>query len=277
MADSSSKEEELAQMVKKIGTYLTLKMSSLLRVSAHDWSAHSIGAIVGLAVTVVFMWKLLRTPSGQHRGRHHLQGSMSGTAGVGPSNESILTSRLTSSLDNPETQDAISDFFQPAKLTLGHIVRQRLSEGRKVTCRLLGVVLEENDPEELQIHATIRKSVLEVLVEVAKICDLYLMERIVDDESGERVLKALEDAGAFGSGGLIKDKVLFCSTENGRTSFVRQLEPDWHIDSNLDIISQLARFIRYELFISPSGAAHIAPNVFTSVSLEQFFGSPRRN
>ncbi|XP_031473247.1 peroxisome biogenesis protein 22 isoform X2 [Nymphaea colorata] len=243
MADSSSKEEELAQMVKKIGTYLTLKMSSLLRVSAHDWSAHSIGAIVGLAVTVVFMWKLLRTPSGQHRGRHHLQGSMSGTAGVGPSNESILTSRLTSSLDNPETQDAISDFFQPAKLTLGHIVRQRLSEGRKVTCRLLGVVLEENDPEELQ----------------------------------ERVLKALEDAGAFGSGGLIKDKVLFCSTENGRTSFVRQLEPDWHIDSNLDIISQLARFIRYELFISPSGAAHIAPNVFTSVSLEQFFGSPRRN
>ena len=34
-------------------------------------------------------------------------------------------------------------------------------------------------------------------------------------------------------------QVLFCSTDVGRTSFVRQLEADWHIDSNLEIISQL--------------------------------------
>lgn len=71
---------------------------------------------MGLAVTVVFMWKLLRTPSGQHRGRRHLHGSTAGTAGVGPSNESMLASSLTSSLDNPDTQDAISDFFQPEKV-----------------------------------------------------------------------------------------------------------------------------------------------------------------
>lgn len=35
-------------------------------------------------------------------------------------------------------------------------------------------------------------------------------------------------------------QVLFCSTEIGRTSFVRQLEPDWHIDTNPEIVSQLA-------------------------------------
>lgn len=35
-------------------------------------------------------------------------------------------------------------------------------------------------------------------------------------------------------------QVLFCSTEIGRTSFVRQLEPDWHIDSNPEITTQLA-------------------------------------
>ncbi|KAK4800123.1 hypothetical protein SAY86_025488 [Trapa natans] len=29
---------------------------------------------------------------------------------------------------------------------LGQIVRQKLSEGRKVTCHLLGVILEENTP-----------------------------------------------------------------------------------------------------------------------------------
>jgi hypothetical protein len=35
-------------------------------------------------------------------------------------------------------------------------------------------------------------------------------------------------------------QVLFSSTENGRSSFVRQLEPDWHIDTNQEIVSQLA-------------------------------------
>lgn len=38
----------------------------------------------------------------------------------------------------------------------------------------------------------------------------------------------------------MKLQVLFCSKEVGRTSFVRQLEPDWHIDSNREISSQLA-------------------------------------
>jgi hypothetical protein len=35
-------------------------------------------------------------------------------------------------------------------------------------------------------------------------------------------------------------QVLFCSTETGRSSFVRQLEPDWHIDTNPEILFQLA-------------------------------------
>lgn len=41
-------------------------------------------------------------------------------------------------------------------------------------------------------------------------------------------------------------QVLFCSTEIGRSSFVRQLEPDWHIDSNPEIISQLAVCYRHK-------------------------------
>jgi hypothetical protein len=36
----------------------------------------------------------------------------------------------------------------------------------------------------LQNHATVRPSVVEVLLEIAKFCDIYLMERILDDESG---------------------------------------------------------------------------------------------
>ncbi|MBA0730287.1 hypothetical protein Golax_020391, partial [Gossypium laxum] len=159
-----------------------------------------------------------------------------------------------------------------------------------VTCRLLGVILEESSPEELQKQATVKSSVLDVLLEITKYCDLYLMERVIDDESEKIVLLALENAGIFTSGGLVKDKVLFCSTENGRTSFVRQLEPDWHIDTNPEIVSQLAilepfsrhnanddfywvqRFIKYQLHVSPTRPERTAPNVFSCPSLEHFFG-----
>lgn len=34
-----------------------------------------------------------------------------------------------------------------------------------------------------QQQATVRSSVLEVLLEITKFCDLYLMERVLDDES----------------------------------------------------------------------------------------------
>lgn len=35
----------------------------------------------------------------------------------------------------------------------------------------------------LQKQATVRSSALEVLLEITKFCDLYLMERVLDDES----------------------------------------------------------------------------------------------
>ncbi|XP_065638290.1 peroxisome biogenesis protein 22 [Quercus suber] len=121
-------------------------------------------------------------------------------------------------------------------------------------------------------HATLRPSVVEVLLEISRFRDIYLIERILDDESGERVLLALENAGLFKSGGLMKDKVLFCSTDNGRLSFVRQLEPDWHVDTNPDTLSQLAKFIRFQLYISPSGSSSRSEsNIFNSKSLESFF------
>lgn len=34
-----------------------------------------------------------------------------------------------------------------------------------------------------QKQATVRSSVLDVLLEITKFCDLYLMERVLDDES----------------------------------------------------------------------------------------------
>ncbi|XP_022140586.1 peroxisome biogenesis protein 22 isoform X2 [Momordica charantia] len=236
--------------------------------------SRSVGAIAGFAVAIIFTWRLLRSPNGHQRQQPKRQMPAPSSSSVAlNSNAEFISSGVCSSSEDSRAQNVVDEFFQPVKPTLGQVVRQKLSEGRKVTCRLLGIILEENSPEDLQKQATVRSSVLEVLLEITKYCDLYLMETVLDDESEKRVILALEDAGVFTSGGLVKDKVLFCSIENGRTSFVRQLEPDWHIDSNPEVISQLARFIKYQLHIAPMRHERTASNVFSSPSLEQFFGN----
>lgn len=266
MADNP--KEEFLQLVKRFGAFLTVKMSNLF----HRMDSRSVATLAVFALGIV-AWRMLRSPSGPRRRQPKRQGTTPSTSNVSHAGTDLSSTVDAASSENSrEAQDVIDEFFQPVKPTLGQIVRQRLSEGRKVTCRLLGVILEETTPEELQKQATVRSSVLEVLLEITKFCDLYLMERVIDDESEKKVLLALEDAGVFTSGGLVKDKVLFCSTENGRTSFVRQLEPDWHIDSNPEIVYPLARFIKYELHISPTKPDRIVPNVFCSASLERFFG-----
>lgn len=273
IGDDTSKQE-LFHLIKRLGAYVTFKISNLFSFSSQNLDSRSIGAIAGLAVAIIFTWRLLRSPSRSQQRQQKRQGATSSNAGVSThSNASVVPSEACSTSDDSRAQNVVNEFFQPVKPTLGQVVRQRLSEGRKVTCRLLGVILEESSPEELQKQATVRSSVLEVLLEITKFCDLYLMERVLDDESEKRVLVALEEAGIFTSGGLVKDKVLFCSTENGRSSFVRQLEPDWHIDSNPEIVTQLARFIKYQLHVSPYKPERTAANVFNAPSLEQFFGS----
>ncbi|XP_031384045.1 peroxisome biogenesis protein 22 isoform X2 [Punica granatum] len=233
-------KDELLQLIKRFGAYLTVKFSNLFSSPFSNLNSRSVGAIAGFAVAIIFTWRLLRSPSGSQRRIQKRQAPASSSSVVDAQTAAAVTPSGVSStsLEDLRAQNVIDEFFQPVKPTLGQIVRQKLSEGRKVTCRLLGVILEENTPEELK----------------------------------KKVLLALEEAGVFTSGGLVKDKVLFCSMENGRSSFVRQLEPDWHIDTNPEIISQLARFIKYELHVSSSRPERSSPNVFSSPSLEQFFG-----
>lgn len=245
MGESSSSSSSLsltqqigvAPLLKRLSKHLTRKFAKIFFILSNHKSAGSVGALAGFVIASVFAWKFVRATAGQRRRQK-------------------------------QTSDAA---VESTKVVLGQTVKNKLNGARK-TCQLLGVILEESSPEELQHHATLRPSVVEVLLEISRFCDIYLIERILDDESGERVLLALENTGLFKNGGLIKDKVLFCSTDNGRLSFVRQLEPDWHVDTNPDTLSQLAKFIRFQLYISPSGSSLTSEsNIFNSKSLESFF------
>ncbi|XP_073003253.1 peroxisome biogenesis protein 22 [Typha latifolia] len=270
-SSNAAKEDELADLIHRFMDSIA-EYSDRLPFAIDRQKVRSFTTLAALAITLLFAWKLLRAPSEQQRRPRRRPTPSASNSNTRTRSGTTPFPEVCSSSGDSRAQDAVNQLFQPVKLTLEQLVRHKLSEGRKVTCQLLGVVLEETTPEELQKHATVRPSVLEVLLEISKFCDVYLMERIIDDESGEKVLSALSDAGVFMSGSLIKDKVLFCSTENGRISFVRQLEPDWHIDTSPEIIHQLARFIKYQLLISPQRAERVASNVFSSTNLEQFFG-----
>lgn len=261
--------DDTISLVRRLARHLNRKVSDVVLLLLNHKSAGSFGAIAGLAIAVVFTWKFLRSPTGRERRRTPKRGIFPSANGSASSGVSAVAED-SPTVENLRGSDEIQENGSPHGLSLGQIVRKRLGGCRKMTCQLLGVILEEKNPEELQKHATVRPSVVEVLREIAKCCDFYLMERVLDDESEERVLSAMENAGLFCSGGLARDKVLFCSTENGRISFVRQIEADWHVDSNLDIVSQLTRFIRCQLYISSDDLGQIAPNVITSTSLEQY-------
>lgn len=261
--------DDAISLVRRLARHLNRKVSDVVLLLFNHKSAGSFGAIAGIAIAVVFTWKLLRSPPGRER-RRTPKRSVLPSANGGASSGVSAAAEDSPTVLNFRDSDEIQENGSPCELSLGQVVRKRLGGCRKVTCQLLGVILEEKNSEELQKHATVRPSAVEVLREIVKCCDFYLMERVLDDESEERVLLAMDNTGLFGSGGLTRDKVLFCSTENGRISFVRQIEADLHIDSNLDIISQLTRFIRCQLYISSDDLGQIAPNVITSTSLEQY-------
>ncbi|MBA0702521.1 hypothetical protein Goari_026902, partial [Gossypium aridum] len=127
----------------------------------------------------------MRSPAAPRRRQPKRQAPTTSSSSISTqSNATLMPSGACSPSEDLRAQNVVDEFFQPVKQpTLGQIVRQKLSEGRKVTCRLLGVILEESSPEELQKQATVKSSVLDVLLEITKYCDLYLMERVFDDES----------------------------------------------------------------------------------------------
>ncbi|KAJ8903757.1 hypothetical protein NDN08_000292 [Rhodosorus marinus] len=93
------------------------------------------------------------------------------------------------------------------------------------------------------------------LVHLATNSDLYLIVYVEDDEAEAMVRKALEEAELYECG-LNPFKVVFCETIPGRISAVRQIEPQLHVDSDRDVISDLSRFI--------PAVAHVNQNMSSS-------------
>eukprot|EP00897_Mesotaenium_endlicherianum_P001742 jgi/Mesen1/1596/ME000134S00709 len=264
--------DELMHTVQKLSNLLSSKLSQIMAFLAEHKHASSIGAVAGFALTLICTWRYLR---GRQRARRQLDkrnASLAGPSGV----DAVVSSSGASTSITKATHrgSSISSIASPPQITSAEMVRRQLNGGRRMTCQLLGVVLEETSPEQLQTGATLKPRVLEVLTELGRACDLYLVAQVLDDASETAALSALDGAGLFAVGALNRNKVLFCGTAIGITSFVRQLEPCWHVDSSADTIDQLKKYVKYELHISQPGAQVTAPNVVSTTSLELYFGVP---
>ncbi|KAG0628612.1 hypothetical protein M758_1G039400 [Ceratodon purpureus] len=279
MGDSIA--EELVQLLRGINATLTVKLSHLLGFVFRNKNASSVGAVAGLAIALWWTWKCWRVPGARRDPRlDKRDGAGAGAASQAPaagemddavpgaSSTAVATSITHATQRGSGAEGKV---VETGELTVAQVVRRQLNGGRKMTCQLLGVILEESSPEEVQKHAVVRPAVVDVLLEIARTCDLYLVARVLDDASEAVVMGALDAVGLFTDAKLSREKVLFCSTEAGRTSFVRQLEPDWHVDTLRDINAGLAPFVRQQLHVAPPGASPIAQNVYIVEALEQYF------
>ncbi|XP_057492953.1 peroxisome biogenesis protein 22-like isoform X4 [Actinidia eriantha] len=206
MADSQL-TKPVASIFNRLAKHFNRKFAQIVLTISNHKKAGSLGALAGFAIAVLFTWKFLRSPVRLWRREHKEAGSGSNSGSLSQANE-VPSFSENQQIENAEEVELFDEIHPLEKSTLAQGVKKKLYGSRKMTCQLLGVILEESSPEELQEHAT------------------------------ERVISALQNAGLFKTGGLMKDK----------------------------------RFIRNPLYISPARSSFAsASNILSSRSLELYF------
>ncbi|KAK3259304.1 hypothetical protein CYMTET_31694 [Cymbomonas tetramitiformis] len=166
--------------------------------------------------------------------------------------------------------------------TLSQRIRRRLKGVHKVTCSLSGVLFEEGAADALSTSATARPAAVEIIQALIGICDVYFITQVTDDRGEEKAHEALLKANLVGPEGVVagkgilaSHKSLYCTTHVGCTAIVRQLEPDLHIESSVEIVKELSRFVPRLLHVNASGAIvpDGAANISATTGLDAFFGT----
>lgn len=111
---------------------------------------------------------------------------------------------------------------------------------RTITISIPGVLVQENTPEALSEGATVLSEAIAALLAASRqVPDVYLICQVADDIGEAAVRGALEHSRLLGPGSdqIRPQRLLFCETEVGKMSLVRQLEPKVHIDGQHSTVS----------------------------------------
>jgi len=73
--------------------------------------------------------------------------------------------------------------------------------------------------------------------------------------------------------GLLSHKILFCTTQKGKSSMVRQLLPTLYVDNDEVVLKELHQHIAECVQVSPQfmGAGGVAPTVIVTKSFLTYF------
>ncbi len=93
----------------------------------------------------------------------------------------------------------------------------------------------------------VRAEMVSVLKKFANLFELYLVVRVDNDESEDKISASFRNADVTG---FDIRKLVFCDTVDGRVSIVRQIEPHLHIDETESVVTKLQRFIKHVAIVS---------------------------
>jgi len=122
------------------------------------------------------------------------------------------------------------------------------SRGPMQSISVVGTIVEYRDGRPHLLPGAV-----EALRRIAGACDIYLVTQLpVDsDELEAATLDVLRSGGVFGTCGCDARKAIFCSTEDGRSSIVRQLGPAVHLDTSPKVLQYLAPHVGKVVYLDP--------------------------
>mmetsp|Transcript_35818 Transcript_35818/g.82212 ORF Transcript_35818/g.82212 Transcript_35818/m.82212 type:complete len:185 (+) Transcript_35818:50-604(+) len=94
------------------------------------------------------------------------------------------------------------------------------------------------DASLLQAEANSAAQAVSSFIQLCASCEVFALAVAEDDAREREILKLLESVGAFDAG-LQRHRVMFSSTDAGRASMVRQLQPAVHIEADSEIAAAL--------------------------------------
>mmetsp|Transcript_1209 Transcript_1209/g.3736 ORF Transcript_1209/g.3736 Transcript_1209/m.3736 type:complete len:223 (+) Transcript_1209:287-955(+) len=102
--------------------------------------------------------------------------------------------------------------------------------------------------------------------------DVYVIVRVDSDRTEDLVSEAFKRSGLY-EHGLNPLKIVYCETEVGRVSAVRQLEPHLHVDCDAEVVRKLQRFVHQLAYLNPNGAraGNFNANVLECTSIAKLF------
>lgn len=99
---------------------LFLEFSQFLLIQ----DSRSVGAIAGLALAIVFTWRMFRSPSGPQRRPPKRQAPTTSNSVASPqSNTTLIPAGISLPPEDLRAQNVVDEFFQPVKVSIYHFVK----------------------------------------------------------------------------------------------------------------------------------------------------------